>query len=72
VHLLEHRQDLKFIPNSATKVHHKSGELSSFSYWFQIRSVIPGRLSRGVGVEHPALIGCNSEISALVVVSVLY
>jgi hypothetical protein len=32
VQWLKHRRDLKFVRNSATKVHHKLGELSSF-YW---------------------------------------
>jgi hypothetical protein len=48
VHWLEHRRDLKFIRNSATKVHHKLGELSSFSCQLRIRPGIPGHLSRAL------------------------
>jgi hypothetical protein len=46
VHWLEHRRDLKFVRNSATKMHHKLGELSSFSCQLRIRLGIPRRLSR--------------------------
>jgi hypothetical protein len=55
VHLLEHRHDLKFVRNSATKV---GGDF--FLLLSALHSTGDYRmLESGIGVERPALVGCS-------------
>jgi hypothetical protein len=70
MHLVEYHRDLKHVRNSATKVHHRWGELSSFSCQVPDSTGENGTLESGV--EHPAFFGCSGESPVLVVASALY